>query len=271
MSKRETGIEWTDVTWNPVTGCDRVSPGCAHCYALTMAKRIKAQELGRIAKAEREGKVPPKVRYQRDGDPGRSGPGFGVTLHPDVLDRPLRWTRPRRIFVNSMSDLFHPEVPRTFIDDVITVAAMAPQHTFQVLTKRPERGLLPGGQVDPANREPLLQDQSVHEQGEAGHERGHVAAPESVARRIGREPTVRLASRPAARDACSRSVHLGRAAAGPARSGNPDEGHEQGRAQREGVVQPLREADDEGPVAVRERRVPRGLLARRPPGTRAGP
>lgn len=119
-----TTIEWTDATWNPVTGCDSVSPGCNHCYAMTMAKRLKAMG---------------QPRYQRDGDPRTSGPGFGVTLHEDVLGLPLRWRRPRRVFVNSMSDLFHPDVPDSFIGGVFDVMARSPQHTFQILTKRPQR------------------------------------------------------------------------------------------------------------------------------------
>jgi protein gp37 len=119
-----SAIEWTDATWNPVTGCDRVSPGCAHCYALDLASRLK--RMG-------------NVRYQNDGDPKSSGPGFGVTLHPDVLKKPLNWRKPRRVFVNSMSDLFHEEVPDEYIAEVFGVMAAAPQHTFQVLTKRPER------------------------------------------------------------------------------------------------------------------------------------
>lgn len=119
-----THIEWTDETWNPVTGCDQVSPGCDHCYAMTMAKRLKAMG---------------DPKYQRDGNPRTSGPGFGVTCHPDVLDKPLRWKRPRRVFVNSMSDLFHPDVPDGFIVAVWEAMRQAPQHTFQVLTKRPQR------------------------------------------------------------------------------------------------------------------------------------
>jgi len=119
-----TKIEWAQETWNPVTGCDRVSPGCDHCYALTLAARLKAMG---------------QPKYQRDGDPRTSGPGFGLTLHPDVLDQPLRWHRPRRVFVNSMSDLFHPEVSDFFIADVFAVMAGCPRHTFQVLTKRPQR------------------------------------------------------------------------------------------------------------------------------------
>src|SRR6266705_3045579 len=96
-----TRIEWTDTTWNPTTGCDRISPGCDHCYALTLAGRLKAMG---------------QPRYQRDGDPRTSGPGFGLTLHEDKLDEPLRWRKPRVVFVNSMSDLFHKDVPREFIE-----------------------------------------------------------------------------------------------------------------------------------------------------------
>ena len=120
----KTGIEWTDATWNPVTGCDQVSPGCDRCYAMTHARRLKAMG---------------NPRYQNDGDSRTSGPGFGLTLHEDLLDRPIRWTRPRHIFVNSMSDLFHPEVPDDFIAKVFDTMAAAPQHTFQVLTKRSRR------------------------------------------------------------------------------------------------------------------------------------
>src|SRR3954466_10624616 len=95
-----SAIEWTEATWNPVTGCDRVSPGCAHCYALALAKRLKAMG---------------NPRYQRDGPRRSSGPGFGFTPPEDLLELPLRWRRPRLVFVNSMSDLFHPEVPDDFI------------------------------------------------------------------------------------------------------------------------------------------------------------
>jgi protein gp37 len=123
MGDRST-IEWTEATWNPVTGCDRVSPGCDHCYALTLAARLKAMG---------------SPKYQQDGDPRTSGPGFGVTLHPDELAVPRRWRRPRRVFVNSMSDLFHPKVPIEFIAEVFAVMAETQQHTYQVLTKRPKR------------------------------------------------------------------------------------------------------------------------------------
>jgi len=119
-----TAIEWTDETWNPVTGCDRVSPGCDNCYALTLAKRLKGMG---------------QPKYQRDGDPRTSGPGFGLTIHPDALEQPARWRKPRRVFVNSMSDLFHPGVPDGFIGEVWDVMASTPWHTYQVLTKRPQR------------------------------------------------------------------------------------------------------------------------------------
>lgn len=117
----QTGIEWTDATWNPTTGCRKVSPGCDHCYAATLAKRLKAMG---------------NRRYQVDGPDGE---GFGLTLHPDKVDEPLGWRRPRRVFVNSMSDLFHPGVPGSFIDRVFEVMSACPQHQFQILTKRPTR------------------------------------------------------------------------------------------------------------------------------------
>ena len=119
-----TSIEWTEITWNPTSGCDRVSPGCDHCYALTLAKRLKAMG---------------QPKYQTDGDPRTSGPGFGVAVHPDVLTEPLRWHKPRKCFVDSMADLFHDDVPDQFIARVFAVMAAAPQHTFQMLTKRPGR------------------------------------------------------------------------------------------------------------------------------------
>ncbi len=119
-----TRIAWTDATWSPVTGCSRTSPGCAHCYALSLAKRLKAMG---------------SPKYQNDGDPLLSGPGFGVTCHPDALDEPLRWKKPKRVFVCSMSDLFHAEVPDEFIGCVFDVMLQAPEHTYQILTKRPQR------------------------------------------------------------------------------------------------------------------------------------
>jgi protein gp37 len=119
-----TPIEWTQATWNPTTGCDRVSPGCDHCYALTLAARLKAMGSG---------------KYQRDGDPRTSGPGFGLTVHPAALDVPRRWRAPRMIFVNSMSDLFHAKVPVDFVRQVFAVMTETPQHTYQLLTKRAHR------------------------------------------------------------------------------------------------------------------------------------
>jgi protein gp37 len=117
-------IEWTEATWNPTTGCDRTSEGCDHCYALTLARRLKAMG---------------QPKYQRDGDPRTSGPGFGISMHRETLSEPLRWKKPRLVFVNSMSDLFHPSVEERFIEEVFGVMRATPQHTYQVLTKRPQR------------------------------------------------------------------------------------------------------------------------------------
>ena len=123
MSDRSP-IEWTEATWNPTTGCDRISAGCDNCYALTLARRLKAMG---------------SEKYQKDGDPRTSGPGFGVTLHPKALQQPYRWRSPRLVFVNSMSDLFHARVPVQFVRDVFNVVADTPQHTYQFLTKRSRR------------------------------------------------------------------------------------------------------------------------------------
>jgi protein gp37 len=136
-----TKIEWTrgddgmpGETWNPTTGCDKVSPGCGlprfdgddtgGCYAMAMAKRLKGMG---------------QAKYQNDGDPRTSGPGFGLTVHPDALTVPLRWAKPRRVFVNSMSDLGHARVPTDFLAQVWAVMAATPQHTYQILSKRPHR------------------------------------------------------------------------------------------------------------------------------------
>ena len=136
MSNR-SGIEWTEITWNPTTGCDQVSIGCDNCYALSFAKRLKAMG---------------QLKYQNDGDPRTSGPGFGLTLHPDVVAEPYRWRTPKLVFVNSMSDLFHPEVPLEFIQEVFTVMADTPQHTYQILTKRSKRMASLGSELDwPSN------------------------------------------------------------------------------------------------------------------------
>lgn len=120
----KTAIEWTEVTWNPTTGCDRISAGCDNCYALTLSKRLKAMGA---------------AKYQNDGDPRTSGPGFALTTHPGTLDEPYGWRLPRTVFVNSMSDLFHAKVPVSFVRDVFDVIADTPQHTYQVLTKRSAR------------------------------------------------------------------------------------------------------------------------------------
>src|SRR6476659_770522 len=119
-----TSIEWTEVTWNRTTGCDRITAGCDNCYALALARRLKAMG---------------QAKYQNDGDPRTSGPGFGLTLHPDTLDIPRSWTSPRVIFVNSMSDLFHNDVPEHYIRRVFEVIADTPQHQYQLLTKRSKR------------------------------------------------------------------------------------------------------------------------------------
>lgn len=110
-----TGIEWTDATWNPVTGCTRVSPGCAHCYI--------------------ERTMPFRVERRRFNGP-QIGASTGVQTHPGRLALPLRWRRPRRVFVNSLSDLFHADVPEEFVAEVFAVMAATPQHTYQLLTKR---------------------------------------------------------------------------------------------------------------------------------------
>jgi protein gp37 len=119
-----SGIEWTDVTWNPTAGCDRISTGCDNCYALALAKRLKAMG---------------QAKYQNDGDSRTSGPGFGLTVHTSALGLPYTWTGQRVVFVNSMSDLFHARVSLDFVRQVFGVIADTPQHTYQVLTKRSSR------------------------------------------------------------------------------------------------------------------------------------
>jgi protein gp37 len=108
-----SSIEWTEATWNPVTGCTKISAGCKHCYAERMSQRLQAM-----------------------GKPHYSG-GFRLAMHEDALTIPFRWRSPRLIFVNSMSDLFHERLPLGFIRQVFDVMVACPQHTFQVLTKRP--------------------------------------------------------------------------------------------------------------------------------------
>src|SRR5438874_2544854 len=112
---QDSAIEWTEATWNPVTGCTKISPGCKYCYADRMAKRLRAMG---------------QERYRN---------GFRLTLQPNALDAPLLWKRPRVIFVNSMSDLFHRDVPLEYIQRCFAVMQEAEQHTFQILTKRADR------------------------------------------------------------------------------------------------------------------------------------
>jgi len=110
-----TKIEWTDRTWNPVTGCSKVSTGCAHCYAETMANRLKAMGVGKYAN------------------------GFTPTIHEDALDEPIKWKQPHTVFVCSMADLFHEAVPFSFIDKVMDTIRQTEQHNYQILTKRTNR------------------------------------------------------------------------------------------------------------------------------------
>ncbi len=112
---QNSSIEWTESTWNPVTGCSKVSAGCKNCYAERLALRLQAMG---------------NIRYRN---------GFQVTLHEDLVELPTRWRDPRVIFVNSMSDLFHEDIPSEFIQRVFATMRNCPQHTFQVLTKRSER------------------------------------------------------------------------------------------------------------------------------------
>lgn len=111
----QSRIEWTQATWNPVTGCNKISPGCKHCYAERMAKRLQAMGQSNYAN------------------------GFEVTLHEHMLERPFAWKQPKLIFVNSMSDLFHEDVPLAFIQRVFDIMRQADWHCFQILTKRAER------------------------------------------------------------------------------------------------------------------------------------
>ena len=117
-------IEWTEASWNPVTGCSKVSPGCAHCYAERLARRLKAMG---------------QANYRN---------GFRVTCHEHAVDIPLRWRRPQMVFVNSMSDLFHEKIPVTFIRKVFETMRRAHWHVFQVLTKRSERLVELDAQID---------------------------------------------------------------------------------------------------------------------------
>ncbi len=121
---QNSSIEWTETTWNPVTGCQKISPGCKNCYAERMAKRLRSMGQPRYAN------------------------GFQVTLQEDLVELPLRWKSSRIIFVNSMSDLFHKDVPLEFIQSCFETMNRASWHQFQVLTKRPERLLELSGQLN---------------------------------------------------------------------------------------------------------------------------
>jgi protein gp37 len=112
---QNSAIEWTEATWNPLTGCDKISPGCTHCYAERMSLRLRAM-----------------------GQPNYRN-GFELTLHERMLELPLRWKQPQRVFVNSMSDLFHKDVPEEYVQRVFAVMRQASWHRFQVLTKRSDR------------------------------------------------------------------------------------------------------------------------------------
>jgi protein gp37 len=112
---QKSAIEWTEATWNPLTGCDKISPGCANCYAERMSVRLKLMG---------------QKNYRN---------GFELTLHEPALELPLKWKTPQRIFVNSMSDLFHKDVPAAFIQKVFATMRKASWHRFQILTKRSDR------------------------------------------------------------------------------------------------------------------------------------
>ena len=120
----KSSIEWTESTWNPLTGCDKISPGCKHCYAERMAKRLKAMG---------------QNNYRNE---------FTLTLHPHALELPLGWKQPQMIFVNSMSDLFHERVPESYIQQVFATMRRAGWHQFQVLTKRSKRLREISGRID---------------------------------------------------------------------------------------------------------------------------
>ncbi len=110
-----SNIEWTEATWNPLTGCNKISPGCKNCYAEKLSYRLQKMR---------------QYNYRN---------GFALTLHPQALEIPLKWKKPKLIFVNSMSDLFHKEVPVSFVQQVFAVMNQCPQHQFQILTKRADR------------------------------------------------------------------------------------------------------------------------------------
>lgn len=179
MAQR-SGIEWTEVTWNPVTGCTRVSAGCDNCYAATLA--------GRLLKDIYRARLPVV-----DSDFARRDP-FAVRLWPERLEEPLNWREPRTVFVNSMSDLFHGDIPDSFVRRVFEVMLEADRHTFQVLTKRPvraerfwrlNRDLFPGGEL-PAH---IWLGTSVENQ-EVAHRVRHLRRVPAAVRFLSCEPLI---------------------------------------------------------------------------------
>lgn len=159
-------IEWTDATWNPVRGCTKISPGCQHCYAERFAERFRGIE----------------------GHP--FGQGFDLRLVPEKLGEPLRWSEPKMIFVNSMSDLFHPGVPDAFIEQVATTMRLASWHTYQVLTKRPERlrKLLDGSLRDAAAEKHIWWGVSVENRKHGVPRIAHLQASPAAVRFLSVEP-----------------------------------------------------------------------------------
>jgi protein gp37 len=159
-----TRIEWTDETWNPTIGCTKVSAGCKNCYAERLWPKVEGSRVKR-----------------EDGEPR---PFTNVRCHPERLDAPLHWRKPRRVFVNSMSDLFHEDVPDEFIDKIFAVMALAPQHIFQALTKRPERMLRYCQTDDSSNHEydpdlggEATRDAFIEGQAQAIYEKRHGEDP----------------------------------------------------------------------------------------------
>lgn len=176
--KQRTGIEWTDATWNPATGCTKVSAGCDHCYAHVLAH-------GRLADVYRR-RLPVIQTAENKADP------FAVRLWPERLEEPARWREPRMVFVNSMSDLFHVDIPNAFVRQVFEVMLEVDRHTYQVLTKRPSRArrffaknedLFPGGEI-PAH---IWMGTSVENQ-EVVHRVDHLRAVPAAVRFLSCEP-----------------------------------------------------------------------------------
>lgn len=167
----ESSIEWTDCTWNPVTGCTRASAGCDNCYAVTMTKRLEAMG---------------QEKYSGLVNIGKNHFNGVVKCHDDALLIPLKWKKPRKVFVNSMSDLFHKDVPFEFIDKVFAVMALTPQHTYQVLTKRPERmaEYLNNGMFEPGSTSVLDQIEEIVEQAGGDVDRLYDAAHDRKTLRV---------------------------------------------------------------------------------------